>query len=126
MSRVVVVASPSPTASGTSTSSRRTPTPGTTGPWRKRAGAFIADLKNIMALNGADKPLWVTEQAWWSNGQLNLFSQADSSARAQMLFREWGISGWAYFLAQGTWGNVGLSFSAIQGNDFVKPTASRS
>jgi hypothetical protein len=87
-------------------------------------GEFIAALKSILAANGsAGKPIWVTEHAWWSNGQVNLFSQADFSARAQLLYREWGVARWSYFLAQGTWGNDGVTFSAIEGEDHVKPVA---
>src|SRR4051812_38884108 len=71
----------------------------------------------------SNMPIWVTEHSWWSNGQGNQFAQGDYSARAQLFYREWGVQRWAYFITQGTWGNSDLTFSAIQGSDYVKPSA---
>jgi len=84
----------------------------------------MAQLKQVInSFGAANKPIWVTEHSWWSTGQGSFFAQGDYSARAQLLYREWGIDRWAYFIAQGTWGNNDLTFSAIEGNDLVKPAA---
>lgn len=84
----------------------------------------MGQLRALMTQYGAQgKPIWATEQAWWSNGPANYFSQGDFSARAMLWYRKWGVERWSYFLAQGTWGNSGVTFSAIEGSDYVKPAA---
>ena len=84
----------------------------------------VAQTKAIIAAGGKpDMPMWITEFAFWSNGPGNWFSQADKSVRARILSQSLGINNWEYFLAQGTWGNDGVSFSAIEGNEVVKPVA---
>jgi hypothetical protein len=87
-------------------------------------GRQVTALKDLLVARGhGGKLIWVTEHAWWSNGEGSLFAQADYSARALLWYRQWGVARWAYFLAQGTWGNNGVTFSAIQGGDNVKPAA---
>lgn len=84
----------------------------------------ILTLKRMLADSGAgSKPLWVTEHSWWSNGPYNWISQADKSARAEIWYHYLGISKWSYFLTEATWGNDGVSFSAIENADRVKPAA---
>ena len=84
----------------------------------------IEQTKAIFAKAGKpDLPVWITEFAFWSNGPANFFSQADKSVRAKIMAASLGITNWEYFLAQGTWGNNGVSFSAIEGQSGVKPAA---
>ena len=84
----------------------------------------IKTLKTMLAAAGASsKPLWVTEHSWWSNGAYNWMTQADKSARAEIWYRALGVAKWAYFLPEATWGNDGVSFSAIENGDKVKPAA---
>jgi hypothetical protein len=75
------------------------------------------------ASGGVRIPVWNTEQAWWSNGPANLLGQADDSARAILWMRALRIAKWAYFLPEAGWGNDGVTFSAIQVGDYVKPSA---
>ena len=87
----------------------------------------VDQLRALRALldarGGAEIPLWNTEDAWWSNGPANLLGQADNSARAILWMRALGIAKWAYFLPEGGWGNDGVTFSAIQVGNYVKPAA---
>ena len=83
-------------------------------------------MQQLSALLEAGKPgirVWNTELAWWSNGSFDLWAQADYSARAQLWHRAMGIDRWAYFIPEGNWGNDGVTFSAIQVDDYVKPAA---
>jgi F5/8 type C domain-containing protein len=80
-------------------------------------------LRDLLDRSGAKVPIWNTEQAWWSDGAANLLGQADNSARAVVWMHALGIAKWAYFIPEGGWGNNGVSFSAIQVNDHVKPVA---
>jgi hypothetical protein len=82
----------------------------------------VAQLRELRLLLGPF-PIWNTEHAWWSNGSANLLRQADNSARAMLWMRAFGIERWAYFIAEGGWGDHNASFSAIQYKDAVKPTA---
>jgi hypothetical protein len=83
----------------------------------------IRALREFLDSNGAHVPIWNTEQAWWSNGAANLLGQGDNSARAVVWMHALGIPKWAYFIPEGGWGNGGVSFSAIQVDDHVKPAA---
>jgi hypothetical protein len=85
--------------------------------------AQLRALRDLLDANGPHIPLWNTEQAWWSDGAADLLGQADNSARAIVWMHALGIPKWAYFIPEGGWGNGGVSFSAIQVNDHVKPTA---
>jgi hypothetical protein len=79
-------------------------------------------IRTIAASAGKPNiPVWITEFAWWSTGPSNWYSQADKSARAVLWMKALNIPAWEYFIAQGSWGNDGLDFSAIHANDVVKP-----
>ena len=79
----------------------------------------VAQLQSLRSLLGPKLPIWDTEQAWWSSGTFDLVAQADNSARAILWMRALGIEKWAYFIPEGGWGD----FSAIQVDDYVKPSA---
>ncbi len=84
-----------------------------------------AQIQQLRTLLGS-KPLWFSEVGWWSDGDYNYLSQADSVARAQLWQRVLGIPVWSYFFDEGSFGNNGVSFSLIQaknGVDYVKPAA---
>ena len=88
---------------------------------------FVSKIRQTKAAFAAggkpDLPIWITEFAFWSNGPANWFGQADKSVRAKVICQSLGIDNWEYFLAQGTWGNDGVTFSAIEGDQVVKPAA---
>lgn len=84
-----------------------------------------AALKTLQSLV-APKPVWITEVAWWSDGDYNYLHQADAIASAMLWQAGLNIPVWGYFFDEGSWGNNGLSFSLIQtdgGDDYVKPAA---
>jgi hypothetical protein len=83
----------------------------------------VTQLRALRSLLGPSFPIWNTEQAWWSTGPFDILAQADDSARAIMWMHALGIGKWAYFIPEGGWGNGGVSFSAIQIDDYVKPSA---
>lgn len=85
--------------------------------------ALLSRLKAMVAKVRTGVPMWVTELAWWSDGTFDFWAQADYSARAELWHRALGIAHWAYFLPEASWGNDGVSFSAIQVGDVVKPAA---
>lgn len=100
------------------------PYPGHNRAWEEQGTIpQLRELKSLLVRDGTPVPLWITELAWWSDGAANLFRQADASARALLWMADVGIEKWAYFIPEGGWGNDGVTFSAIQVNDYVKPAA---
>ena len=89
--------------------------------------AALTRLREIFASHqAADKPLWITESAWWSDGPGSYLSQADKVARVLMWNRALGISRWSYFTMEGAFGDWDVSFSLIEATsqvDYVKPGA---
>jgi hypothetical protein len=85
--------------------------------------AQISQLEAILL----GKPLWFTEVGWWSDGDYNYLSQANSVAQAMVWMKALDIPVWNYYFDEGTWGNDGVTFSLIQtddnGDDYVKPSA---
>ena len=82
-------------------------------------------VQQLEAVLGS-KPLWFTEVGWWSDGDYNYLSQADTVARAMIWMKVLDIPVWNYFFDEGSWGNDGVSFSLIQAtstDDYVKPAA---
>ena len=77
----------------------------------------------LVKAGGAPLPMWNTEQAFWSNGPYNILAQADSSSREMLWSRSLGMDKWAYFVPEGGFGDNGVSYSAIEVNDAVKPAA---
>ncbi len=84
-----------------------------------------AQVQQVEAILGTT-PLWFTEVGWWSDGDYNFLSQADTVARAMIWMKALDIPVWNYFYDEGAWGNDGVSFSLIQAvstDDYVKPSA---
>jgi len=82
-------------------------------------------VRQVQGLLGT-KPLWFTEVGWWSDGDYNFLSQADSMASSLVWQKVLGVPVENYFFDEGSWGNDGISFSLIQtagGDDYVKPAA---
>ena len=85
-----------------------------------------AQLRQLLGMLHAVRPglpVWNTEAAWWSNGSFDYWAQADYSARAQLWHKALGVERWGYFIPEGSWGDYGVSFSAVQVDDEVKPAA---
>lgn len=85
--------------------------------------ALIALRAAFAARGRGDLPIWDTESSWWSDGSYNWLTQADKSVHARLWFAATGVSAWSYFLTEAGWGNDGVTFSAIQVGDEVKPAA---
>ncbi len=84
-----------------------------------------AQVRQLQGIIGS-KPLWFTEVGWWSDGDYNFLSQANSMARSLIWQKVLGVPVENYFFDEGSWGNDGISFSLIQtasGDDYVKPAA---
>ncbi len=85
----------------------------------------ISQVQSLEAVIG-QKPVWMTEVGWWSNGQFDFLQQANIVARAMLWQKVLHVPVWNYFFDEGSWGNDGVSFSLIQtstGDDWVKPAA---
>jgi F5/8 type C domain len=85
--------------------------------------AAFQSLRALMTANGAGSmPIWITEVGWWSDGPSDFFGQADRIARAELWMHALDIPVMEYLMYQGTTGD-GLSFSMIEGDSLVKPSA---
>ena len=92
--------------------------------WEEDGTPYLLGIvKDLIKREGHSMPLWNTEQAFWSNGPSNLFGQADSTSREVLWSKAIGVDKWAYFIPEGSWGNDGVTFSAIEVGSFVKPAA---
>lgn len=100
------------------------PYPGHNRSWEEQGSIpQLKELRKLLVRGGNPVPIWITELAWWSNGAANFLRQADDSSRALLWMAAIGIDKWAYFIPEGGWGNDGVTFSTIENDDFVKPSA---
>ena len=88
----------------------------------------IQNLKRVLnAHSAANKPIWITESAWWADGPGNYLAQADKAARALVWTKVLGIPRWHYFMMEAGYGDYGFSYSLIETGaqpfDYVKPGA---
>ncbi len=85
----------------------------------------LQNLENLMAQNGAaGKPVWITEQGWWSNTSGTFYPAGNWVARAWMWNKSLGINSWNYYITEGGFQGGGMSWSLIQAgseDDYVKP-----
>ena len=86
---------------------------------------LLSALVGLMASNGAAaKPLWDTEQGWWSNTHETYYDAGNWAARAWMWNKSVGITTWNYFITEGAFSSSDQSYSLIQagaGINYVKP-----
>lgn len=83
----------------------------------------LTELRKLLVKGGKPIPTWVTELSWASDGPFNFLAQADNSSRAMLWMKALGIAKWAYFVPEGSFGAFNQSFSAIQTQGYVKPSA---
>ncbi len=83
----------------------------------------IAELNEALEACGSSPPVWNTESGWWSDGPGNHWAQGYDVARTLLWSRALGVEEWTYFFSEGGWGEGGFSWSLLQVESFVKPSA---
>ncbi|HXW33534.1 MAG TPA: discoidin domain-containing protein, partial [Acidimicrobiales bacterium] len=85
----------------------------------------MVQLQNLMAEYGAaSKPIWITEQGFWSDGYSSFYDVGNWVAREWILLRTVGITNWNYVVPEGEFSGPGTSYSLIaaaSSDQYVKP-----
>jgi hypothetical protein len=85
----------------------------------------VQQLQALMAQYGSgSKPIWITEDGFWSDGYASFYDVGNWVARAWILLHAAGVTNWGYFITEGEFNGPGTSYSLIQNtneDDYVKP-----
>ena len=87
--------------------------------------AAITQLRTMMTSAGVgSKPIFDSEQGWWSDGEEAYYDVGNWAPREWMWLRSMGISDWNYFIPEGFYSGQGTDFSVIEAtnaDEYVKP-----